>query len=460
MKHYNKTAIQVHNLSKVYKLYDKHIDRLKEAINPFKRKYHRPFYALKNIDFSIKKGEILGIVGQNGAGKSTLVKIVTGILTPTDGHCDVKGRVAPLLSLTAGFNPELTGIENVYMTGMLRGYSKEEIDDRMEDILSFAGIGDFVHQPVRTYSSGMVARLGFSAAVHIEPEILILDEVLSVGDELFRRKCFAKMETLFASGCTILFISHSISAVNDLCTRAILIDKGELILEGPPKFVTMHYQKYINTSPEEQAIIRDDIIRLNGDNDKKKNFVADTDVDEKDLAATNTAQKQKIGKDPGHTAYYIPNFEPKSTVVTKNYDVDIFDLHVRTLAGEKVNALILNEEYIYSFKARFNIDAVEVGVGSAFKTVKGMVVTNYTLFGDYIEEVKKGAILIVDCHFNCKFLAGNYYTNASVGALIDGKRVVLNHIVDALVFKVQSPVKKKKFGGLVYCDQVYDIRIE
>lgn len=460
MKH-NNAAINIQDLSKIYKLYNRHIDRLKEAVLPFKKKYHRPFYALKNVNLTIKKGEILGIIGRNGSGKSTLLKIVTGILTQTSGHCLVNGGVSPLLSLTAGFNPELTGLENVYLNGTLRGYSKKEIDAKKEEILSFAEIGDFIDQPVKTYSSGMIARLGFAAAVQIEPEILILDEVLSVGDELFRRKCFARMEELFESGSTILYVSHSLSSINSLCSRAILLDKGELILDGPPKFVTMHYQKFFNAKQEDQNEVRNEIIRLNKDSNKKKHFVVNSDIDDEDESTINKPpQKEKEGRVSECEAYYIPNFEPKSTVVTKNYDVDIYDIHIRTLKGEKVNALVMNEEYIYSFKVKFNVDAVEVGVGAPFKTEKGLLISAYTLHGNYIKEVKKGSILSVNCHFKCKLLPGTYYTNAAVGSVIEGKRVVLNHIVDAMVFKVQEIEERKKFGGLVYCDQFFDIKVE
>lgn len=454
------TTISIKNLSKVYKLYDKHIDRLKEAVHPFKKKYHREFYALKNINIEAKRGEILGFVGRNGAGKSTLLKIITGVLSPSAGLISVNGNISALLELGTGFNPELTGIENIYLNGTINGYTRKEMDGKIDDIISFADVGDFIKQPLKTYSSGMKARLGFAVTVHIDPEVLILDEVLAVGDELFKRKCHAKMEELFKSGCTVLYVSHSLNIINDICSRAFLLDQGEIILEGPPKLVTMHYQRFFNAKEQEQPKVRNEIIQLNKDEEAKKNFVIEPEENELKTVEKEETKIDEKKRKPKQEPFYIPNFEPQTTVVTKNYDVDIYDIHIRTPEGKKVNALIMNDVYIYSFKVKFNIDAVKVGVGVPFKTEKGVIISSYTLYGNYIETVKKGSVLSVNCRFKCIFVPGAYYTNASVGSIIGGKRVVLNHIVDALAFKVLAAEKRKKFGGLVYCDQFLDIEIE
>ena len=188
------TAIKVSHLTKIYKLYDKPIDRLKESLHPLKKKYHKDFYALSDINFEIKKGETVGIIGKNGAGKSTLLKIITGVLTPSSGHVHVNGRIASLLELGAGFNPEYTGIENIYLQGTLMGYNHEEMEAKIDDILAFADIGDFIHQPVKMYSSGMFARLAFAVAINVDPDILIVDEVLSVG--VFPSKSIIENESL------------------------------------------------------------------------------------------------------------------------------------------------------------------------------------------------------------------------------------------------------------------------
>lgn len=451
----NTAAVKLNNVSKFYKLYDSPKDRLKEALHPGGKKHHREFYALKNINLEIKKGEILGIVGRNGSGKSTLLKLISSVLQPSSGNITVNGSVSALLELGSGLHPEFTGIQNIYFSGTMMGFSRKEMEEKMEPIIAFADIGDYIRQPLKTYSSGMRARLGFALAINMDPEILVLDEVLAVGDELFKRKCFVKIEEFFKSGCTVLYVSHAASSVNELCTRAIFLDKGEKILEGLPKFVTMHYQKFLYEKPANISKVRNEILQLDKD-EKKKNAFA---------AATKNTKRQKPNiekkktpipiaeKKPEQKAFYLPDFKPKSTVMQKNYDVDIFDVHIRTLDGEKVNALVMNEQYIYSFKIKFNVDAFDVGVGTPFKTEKGLNVSSYNMFGDYIKKVETGTTLSVDCQFNCKFIPGIYYANAAVGSIINGERVVLNRLLDALVFKVQSNKNTKKYGGLIYCDQ-------
>lgn len=236
-------AIKVENLTKVYKLYDSPLERFKEALNPLGRNYHKDFYALKDVSFEIAAGDTVAIIGQNGAGKSTLLKIITGIITPTSGSVAVKGKISALLELGAGFNPEITGLENVYFNGSLQGFSKEQMDDKIEEILAFADIGDFIHQPVRIYSSGMFVRLAFAVAVHIEPEILIIDEALAVGDLTFQNKCFEKIKSLMASGVTTLFVTHNMNTVKTLCKKAYMVDAGQIYSAGTPKDVTHAYYR-------------------------------------------------------------------------------------------------------------------------------------------------------------------------------------------------------------------------
>lgn len=236
-------AIKVENVSKVYKLYNAPIDRMKEALNPFKKNYHKEFYALNDVSFEIKKGEIVGVIGKNGSGKSTILKIITGVLNPTSGNVIVNGRISALLELGAGFNPEYTGMENIYFQGNLMGFSREEMHEKVAAILNFAEIGDFIHQPVKNYSSGMFARLAFAVAINIEPEILIVDEALSVGDAFFQTKCMDKMVSLMRGGTTVLFVSHDISAIRSFCNRAILLEGGEMKLCGGIAEVTGLYMQ-------------------------------------------------------------------------------------------------------------------------------------------------------------------------------------------------------------------------
>jgi len=242
-------AIKVENLSKVYRLYDKPVDRLKESIHPMRKKYHKDFYALKDVSLEVKKGETVGIIGKNGSGKSTLLKIITGVLTQTSGNVTVNGRVSALLELGAGFNPEFTGVENIYLNGTLMGYSKEEIDAKVQAILDFADIGDFVNQPVKMYSSGMFARLAFAVAINVDPDILIVDEALSVGDAFFIAKCMARIKEFVESeNKTVLFVSHSLEIIRSFCNRCILLDRASIHIEGDVKTVTETYERLINKS--------------------------------------------------------------------------------------------------------------------------------------------------------------------------------------------------------------------
>lgn len=238
-------AIRIDNVSKLYKLYDKPMDRLKESLGFSKKKRYKEHYALSDISFDVKKGETVGIIGTNGAGKSTILKIITGVLNPTSGTVEINGRISALLELGAGFNMEYTGIENIYLNGTMIGFSREEISQKLDDILAFADIGDFVNQPVKTYSSGMFVRLAFAVAINIEPEILIVDEALSVGDVFFQAKCYKKFEEFKEMGKTILFVSHDLSSISKYCDRVVLLNKGEKLAEGTPKEMVDLYKKVL-----------------------------------------------------------------------------------------------------------------------------------------------------------------------------------------------------------------------
>lgn len=240
-----KVAIQVKGLEKAYKLYDKPSDRLKEALGFGRKKRYKEHYALKGVDMTIYQGETVGIIGTNGSGKSTILKIITGVLNPTGGAVHVNGRISALLELGAGFNMEYNGIENIYLNGTMIGFSKKEIDAKMDDILNFADIGDYVHQPVKTYSSGMFVRLAFAVAINIEPEILIVDEALSVGDVFFQAKCYHKFEEFKEMGKTIVFVSHDLSSISKYCDRVVLLNQGVKLGEGSPKEMIDAYKQVL-----------------------------------------------------------------------------------------------------------------------------------------------------------------------------------------------------------------------
>ena len=247
----SEAAIQVRNVSKMYKLYDKPMDRLKESLGLTRIPKYKEHYALRDLSFEVKNGECVGIIGTNGSGKSTILKIITGVLNPTDGEVKVNGRISALLELGAGFNQEYTGIENIYLNGTMMGFTREEIDSRINDILAFADIGDFVYQPVKTYSSGMFVRLAFAVAINIDPEILIVDEALSVGDVFFQVKCYHKFEEFKKLGMTILFVSHDLGSISKYCDRVVLLNQGQKVAEGRPKrIVDLYKQILVNKDGE------------------------------------------------------------------------------------------------------------------------------------------------------------------------------------------------------------------
>lgn len=249
-------AIKVENLSKIYRLYDKPIDRMKESLSLSRKKYSREHYALNNISFEINKGETVGIIGTNGSGKSTLLKIITGVLTPSTGNVEVKGKISALLELGAGFNPEYTGLENIYLNGTMMGYTREEMEQKVNSITEFADIGDFISQPVKTYSSGMFARLAFAVAINVEPEILIVDEALSVGDTRFQIKCMNKMKQMMEGGTTVLFVSHDTNAIRRFCMKAIWLNNGELLEMGEVNKIADKYLDFLKCGETVSDAIR------------------------------------------------------------------------------------------------------------------------------------------------------------------------------------------------------------
>jgi len=241
----NMSIIKIDNISKKYRLYKSPSDRFKEAFHPFRKKYHKDFFALKNISFEVNKGDVIGIIGKNGAGKSTLLKILTGVLTQSEGTYEMQGRISALLELGGGINPEYTGMENIYFNGSIIGLSKEEVDEKIQDIIDFADIGHFINIPVKTYSSGMAVRLAFAIAINIDPDILIVDEALSVGDVRFQQKSLRKMRELMDKAKAILFVTHDMGTVLNFCNKVVWLKDGEVFKVGEPKDICKQYLSYM-----------------------------------------------------------------------------------------------------------------------------------------------------------------------------------------------------------------------
>lgn len=249
----NEDAVFIKNLTKIYPLYNKPGDRLREAFHPFRKSYHKDFFAIRDISLEVSKGETIGVIGQNGSGKSTLLKIITGVLTQTSGEVLLNGTLSALLELGAGFNPQYTGLENIYLTGSIIGMSRKQMDDRLQDIIDFAGIGDFIYQPVMKYSSGMFARLAFSVAISIDPDILLVDEALSVGDTNFQLKCMEKFNEFRKKGKTIFFVSHDINAIKRYCSRTVWLKNGMIESQGNTDLVTDMYADYLKSIAKQQS---------------------------------------------------------------------------------------------------------------------------------------------------------------------------------------------------------------
>jgi len=435
-------AVKLERVSKIYKLYDSPKDRLKEALDPFRRRRHRDFFALNRIDLEINKGEILGVVGRNGSGKSTLLKLIAGVILPSSGRLTVHGNVSAMLELGSGLNPGLDGIQNIYFSGLMLGFSREEMKTKMDDIIAFADIGDFIRQPLRTYSSGMKARLGFALAISMKPEILVVDEVLSVGDDLFKRKCFAKMEELFQSGCTVFFVSHSMASVIEICTRAILLDAGEIILEGTPKFIAVNYDRLLFGKPTERDGLRNELIRLNRQKQKEYVFVKSPKIISTLFDNSEPSNMTTLSQDNAclHESIFLPEFQSKSKTIQKTADIDLKDVHLSSLDGQKVNYLFPNEFYYLNYRVRFSEDTEHIVFAFVFKTQKGLVLSGvrYPAAGKTLDKMIKGTVCLVKWKFRCSFLPGDYYLDLGVVEFRGSEKLVLSAEYDALVFRVQD----------------------
>ncbi len=318
-------AVEVKEISKVYKLYNEPVDRLKEAFSLSKKTYFNEYYALDKVSFEIEKGEILGIVGNNGSGKSTVLKMIAGVLTPTSGNIEVDGKISALLELGAGFNGEYTGIENIYLNGTMQGKSKEEIDKEIPGILDFAEIGDFINQPVKTYSSGMFARLAFSVAINIKPEILIVDEILAVGDQNFQIKCMKKMKQMMKSGTTVLYVAHDINSIKRFCTKVLWLNKGSIMEYGDVDRVTDKYLDFLKNSEVIDETKSEEISNI-PQYEQRLDIIAEIQnlrlLDDKDNDVDEFSPNQKIRVEVTYDVYDTTVDNPVIGIAIRSIDDD------------------------------------------------------------------------------------------------------------------------------------------
>lgn len=402
-------AISVDHISKVYKLYDKPMDRMVEALGLTKKKKYREHFALSDVSFQVKKGECVGIIGTNGSGKSTILKIITGVLNPTGGNLTVNGRIQALLELGAGFNQEYTGIENIYLNGTMNGFSEQEIKNRMQNILDFADIGDYVNQPVKTYSSGMFVRLAFSVAINIDPEILIVDEALSVGDVFFQAKCYHKFEEFKKMGKTIIFVSHDLSSVSKYCDRVVLLNQGIKLGEGSPKEMIDDYKRVLvgqyelPESKSESSLLNDEQIQV--------------------------AVQKKAAKD---SSSKLLEYGTKEAVIEEFYMTDD--------QGTQSNAIIKGSEFTIHMKVRFMADLPAPIFAFSIKTAKGTEITGTnTMFEKaFLEPVKSGMVKDVTFTQKMSLQGGEYLLSFGVTGYDGNDFQVYHRLYDALDLTVIS----------------------
>lgn len=446
-------AIQVGGLSKSFPVYEKPHHRLMQMIAGGARdRWFREFHALTGVNLSINRGETLGIVGRNGSGKSTLLQVICGTLAPTHGSVSVQGRIAALLELGTGFNPEFTGRENVYLNASVLGLSRSEIDARFDEIAAFADIGDFIEQPVKCYSSGMYVRLAFAVAINVTPDILVIDEALSVGDEAFQRKCFARINAIRDAGATVLFVSHSAGTVVELCDRAILMDRGEMISAGTPKFVVSRYHKLLYAASDRADAIRAAIQKEFQGGSTTGDARPDLVID----AADNIGLVDALDDDK---AYYDEGMVPQSTLGYQQRGARIIDPHIETEQGQRVNVLTAGGQYIYTYQVAFERAAAAVRCGMMIKTTTGFELGGAATAPAGCSEliVVPGQQLVARFRFRALLAPGVYFLNAGVTAHdVDGE-IYLDRLVDAAMLRIM-PDRLRMATGCVDFDMSPELR--
>lgn len=430
-------AIKVEGVSKCYQIYDTPRARLKQFVLPrigrtlgfAQRQYFREFWALRDVSFEVRKGETVGIIGRNGSGKSTLLQLICGTLNPTAGYVEANGRIAALLELGSGFNPEFSGRENVYMNAAILGVDKEEIDARFDEIAAFADIGHFLDQPVKSYSSGMVVRLAFAVQAMIDPDILVIDEALAVGDEKFQRKCFARLEELKANGTSVLFVSHSATSIIELCDRAVLLDQGLRLMCAAPQEAVRAYQKMIYAPADEY----------------RKLVHSFLSADQGRESAEGKASGKLVGNEQTD-ASFDPGLVPDTMTVYPLQGAEIEAFAIRDCSDSVVNVLKAGDIYRFEMKGRFLVDFASVFFGLHIRNVSGAVVTGqrFPEEGTYIENARAGQQFVARFSFRMSLVPGAYFVGGGIWSLEEP--VCAHRIMDALMFRVTPVNRPVSFG--------------
>jgi len=435
-------SIRVETLSKSFPIYDKPHHRLMQMIAPGpKDRWYRTFRALNDVSFEVRRGETVGIVGRNGSGKSTLLQLICGTLTPSVGTVQARGRIAALLELGAGFNPDFTGRENVYLNGSLLGLTRQELDERFDDIVAFADIGEFIEQPVKSYSSGMYIRLAFAVAINVMPDILVIDEALSVGDEAFQRKCFARIDAIRDAGATVLFVSHSAQSILQLCDRALLLERGHKLLFGTPRQVVAFYQKLIYAPADRYQEVVQEIQESQGESSVSS-------LTGRDLSRERPDDGVVINQLEA-SERFDPKLMPESTVQFESHGARILSPRILNVDGRQVNVLVPGRDYTYTYDVEFSRDAEDVHFGMMIKSVNGIELygTDSHAQGQGIKSVTGGTSIRVAFRFKALMLPGGYFLNAGCMGRTSNGDGFLHRVVDVLMFKIEVVRSSRRYAG-------------
>lgn len=460
-------VVDVRGVSKAYRMYARPSDRFRQALLWGRRKLFREFWALRDVSLQIRRGEIVGVIGRNGSGKSTLLQLIAGTLTPTEGEIRIRGRVAALLELGSGFHADATGRENVYMNGVILGLSTAQIEKRYESIVAFADIGEFIDQPIRTYSSGMFVRLAFAVASHVDADVLIVDEALAVGDEGFQRKCFARLEQFQAGGGTVLFVTHGTQTIVKLCRRAVLLDHGAVLAIGPSKPVADAYQKLLYGTPAQTEALRDALRQVQG----RVEALAGGDAlaapggeigataPEGDGRGPSGATSASRARGPGPQPFFDPALmRPPETSYGTGQAV-IEDVAFLDEQGRAVNVLVAGVECALRYTVRFHASVDGVRFGIMIKTVEGVDVAGVSSahFGRTLAHASSGQVLVVRFLLRLNVAPGVYFVNCGVSSMRDGGETYLHRRVDTAAIRVIGPDEREMYG-LAFLDPRFEVR--
>ena len=435
-------VIVVRNVSKKFRLFASPKERFLEALHPLRKQYHNEFWALRDVSFQIQQGEILGILGRNGSGKSTLLQIICGVMQATSGEVEAKGRIAALLELGAGFNPEFTGRGNIILNGAIMGFSRKEMLRRLPEIEAFADIGEFFDQPVKTYSSGMFIRVAFAAAIHVDPDILVVDEALAVGDAKFQRKCLMQIEKIRANGATILFVSHSLETITSLCSRAIILENGMLFADGESKPIAEKYLNLLFTeakaeTPEEPA--QGESLPVAGDlRALPMQETGDPFSPDSVFWGSGILFSQRFGYN-------------RHEIRTTNGGAAILDYVVMSNGRTDLSSIASGTTVTIFMKVQFTDDVAQPMVGFELKTDKGVTITgsNTYLSRVLLRPAGRGDMRVYQIEFNVPLNEGNYFVDLGItkydgsppGYILDVRRSIIHLIVTRMT--------ESRFNGIV-----------